>query len=65
MRKKILVVLTVLTLIVLVATISYTYAKYITVSRTTMESKIARWNIKVNDEIIKNKTNNDDAIKRI
>jgi hypothetical protein len=56
MRKKILVVLTVLTLIVLVATISYTYAKYITVSRTTMESKIARWNIKVNDEIIKNNT---------
>lgn len=62
-KKKIILLVILLVLVSLVAVISQTYAKYRTTTTGTASATIARWNIKVNDNTIKNNTTLTENIK--
>ena len=53
-KKKIVLLLIILFLVLLVNTITSTYAKYKTVTNSEFNTNIARWNIKVNNQDITN-----------
>ena len=55
-KKKIALILAIFALIAFIGSVAYTYAKYFTLSTGKIGSSIKQWNIKVNDELIKNNT---------
>lgn len=62
-KKKVILLVILLVLVVLVAAVSNTYAKYRTTTTGTASASIARWNIKVNNNTIKNNTTLTENIK--
>lgn len=55
-KKKIALILAIFALIAFIGSVAYTYAKYFTLTTGKIGSSIKQWNIKVNDELIKNNT---------
>ena len=55
-KKKIVLVLALISLLILIAGSAYSYAKYFTRLNESIGSTIKRWDIKINNETIRNKT---------
>ena len=55
-KKKIILILAIISLMILIAGGAYSYAKYFTRLNETLGSTIKRWDIKINNESIQNKT---------
>ena len=55
-KRKIVLVLAIISLVIFAAGAAYTYAKYFTRSNSTLGSQIKKWEIKINDESISGKT---------
>ncbi len=62
-KKKVILLVILLVLVALVSVIGNTYAKYRTTTTGTASASIARWNIKVNNNTIKNNTTLTENIK--
>ena len=52
LKKKIILIAALLSLFTCIGSVSYTYAKYATKTKKDLESKISRWNVKINNEDI-------------
>ena len=55
-KKKIVLILAIISLLILIAGSAYSYAKYFTRLNESIGSTIKRWDIKINNETIRNKT---------
>lgn len=56
-KKRLIILLSCVTVLLCILTIQNTYAKYLTVATSTTDLSIARWKILVNDQDIRNNSN--------
>ena len=62
-KKKVILLVILLVLVALITVIGTTYAKYRTTTTGTASASIARWNIKVNNNNVKNNTTLSESLK--